>query len=584
MRNDNCLLIGIDLGTTYSSISFYNEKTNQPEIVNVNLSQQIPSYICFQQTSEDKQRVRFGKFAKESLLSSKLYDVKRFLGKKHSEIVDSEERKSWSFGMSNDEDDEILISIGNENDKNVDKCYPEEIIALFFQFLLSELRKTIGKEELKIGMCTITNPVEFNETQKQALNRAAVIAGIQNVNFIHEPIASLLAYQWKSNEKLKYKEKIIIIDIGGGTTDICLAELEDKVHIDQVSSNDMKYEILHTTGDLSLGGNDFDMIIIELLKEKCLHEKEIDLNDYLEITPRDPLNARKKKQKRLTKLKIKAEEIKMDLTTKNDVSVNLMDILDIEMEDNEIFITRKQFEQRCHHKGLYRKLIQQIEKCLNETGIQRQDIKSVLLSGGSCLIPSIVDTVTKLFGKEKILNNQLKFDAKTSVSEGAAIYSYEKFLNPKTKLFQQTMPYSIGIELTGHRFYCLVKKGQKYPIITEYPFYLSSDNQKTLRVPFYVGECELTNDPSMKKITEQKIDIPPNTKINDYEMKLLCEVKENGLIQVRVITIKDNVVLRDLNTAFLSVDTALKINKNNESKMDENVDKMVLHIQNFKID
>jgi molecular chaperone DnaK len=340
-------IIGIDLGTTNSCVAVM--EGNEPVVIpNSEGRRTTPSIVAFLDNGNGERKV--GDPAKRQAITNPqntISSIKRFMGKKYSEV--SEERKQMSYKVEKGSNDTIRVKIG-------DRHYtPQELSAIVLQKMKSTAEDYLGTS---VTEAVITVPAYFNDSERQATKEAGKIAGLEVKRIINEPTAAALAY---GLDKKKKDQKIAVYDLGGGTFDISILDLQD---ID----GEMLFEVKSTNGDTHLGGDDFDQVIIEWLAEEFLKDEGIDLR-------KDPMA--------LQRLKEAAEKAKIELSSSAETEINLPYIMPVDGVPKHLVkkLSRAAFEQLSH--DLVQKTIEPCKLALREAGITSGDIDNVVLVGGS---------------------------------------------------------------------------------------------------------------------------------------------------------------------------------------------------------
>ncbi len=518
MEEEENIIIGIDLGTSYSSVAIY--LNNNPTIIPNEMGQRIiPSVLCFK---DDKLIV--GQTAKELSLknpSLTIFDIKRLLGRKYNDNIIQNELKKLQFNIIND-NNEIKIQIKKKNNDIIQYSL-EEITSLLIKYLINIVEIYL-KTERKINHSIITVPENFTSEQKKCIIKAGKIAGLKTIELINEPCAAALAFSEyinplynkdNNNDKNEYinnnkninnNSKILFVfDLGGGTFDISILK-QDKNN----------FEVIGTDGDNHLGGNDFDNRIINYLIKDFYEETGFDLN---KINDSYALN----------KLRYYSELAKIDLSNYSEANIDIENLYH-GINLNKI-ILRSDFELLC--KDLFKKCIDITDKILFDTKINKNDIDEILLIGGSSLIPKIREMISNYFNKEI----KLKINPKEAVVLGAAIKASNKNINNinKFNLFDCT-PFNYGISNIDNQMVVILKKGTKIPISKTEIFLNSYDNQNNVSINIYEGKYEDIN--KNNKIGFFNLyNLPANKKKGEIKIEVNFEIDKNNILHV---TAKEN--------------------------------------------
>ena len=502
MQNQG-LIIGIDLGTTFSTVSFYNETTQRVELIaegkdDVN----IPSWISLDEYEKTGQIV-VGKAAKTRGAGDlTIFDSKRMIGREYTEIDKDQMTQKWPFEVKNYEGPCIIYQ--NRDGEN-DRMYPEEVSGLILKYLVDLAKLKSGKSEIEKIIVTV--PAEFKDKQKNSTLFACQLAfrgfGLKKnqVTLMNEPSAAILHYkkfrEEKGMEPLKENAKVVVIDFGGGTLDIdcCICSKEN-------------ITVVSNGGNQNLGGNDFDSVMMEMIKEAMLNEDDLIDENYFE----EPTGRRVREQmikqykKRKTALRKEAERLKVLLSKRANVTVNLKNLLGNEYDEEkhdefDISISRKAFEKKC--EPLFKKFAASLRGVLNKRGgFNKQNVDAILLIGGSCLMPRIREEVGKLLNLETVINTE-DFDPLTAVSMGATLsglHSIQKANGIAAPDFYDTIPYPIGLEVNGGKFDEFCDEGEMLPIKREKVYSLQYPNQTSAEFNVYRGTSQFVNSPGMEQL------------------------------------------------------------------------------------
>ncbi|TPX60188.1 hypothetical protein PhCBS80983_g01953 [Powellomyces hirtus] len=367
-------MIGIDLGSTHSSVGVYHESRNETRI------HTIPSYVAFTQAGT----CLVGQAAKnQSILnpSNTIFDTKRLIGRNFQDTDVQENLQRWPFIVI-DRDGKPAIQVKvNGQDKNF---RPEEVVARILQELKEWSEAYLGQP---VTSAVIAVPAYFNDAQRQAINDAGTIAGLTVERIVNEPTAAAIAY---GLDKKGGEQNILVYDLGGGTFDVSLLTTEDGV-----------FEVLATSGDTYFGGKDFDNRVIEhfirLWKKKTGKDCVEDLQAMVKLTQ-------------------KVEEAKRVLSSEMSVRVEIESFHD--GQNFSEVLTRANFEEL--NMDLFEKTLQPVEKVVKDAGLSTHEIHEILLVGGSSRIPKVVELVESYFDGKKVLKQDSHHGEKAIV-HGAAM-------------------------------------------------------------------------------------------------------------------------------------------------------------------
>ena len=570
-NNDAQVYVGIDLGTTYSSISYFDPHSNDVLVVNATGTSTInASHTTLSKNKKDKKTFNIcGNEAKNKGGSFMLYDSKRLIGKTIKEYEEmGNEKDNWSFEVKEDENGFCQMVIPNPLDENeLEFFYPEEVTSFILSYLMKLLKEKIGNTQIKTIVVTI--PVKFTPAQRFATERACRLSGVENIVLINEPSASIVDYK-RFLEKNNYPpleegKRILVIDFGGGTLDICCCKIVPK---DDENSNETKIEVIQCGGNQDLGGKHLDLLLLEVLKTKLEENGFDDLKILLTYKGNDLPKKKKLKRNTIFKALVECEKIKMDLSRNQNCELDLDKIFGSDYMDETITITREDFETEIE-KTIIPQFVECIQQVMESCQWKTDDVDLVLPIGGSCLVPIIRRTIDEMF-KDKSKRALELFDPLNAVVRGAAYHALSlSFVDPT---LQDVLPYSILTDLTGGRTSVLLKKGTKLPCEVKKIYLLNRDYQDEVSFNLYVGEGQFINSPDVKSIREAVIPIPEEKRRRkcDFKMKTILEINESGLLKMKVYKESNGEEID-------SLETRLEINK-----LEDFFDEMLEHMNKFK--
>lgn len=479
-------IIGIDLGTTNSCVAVM--EGNEPVVIpNSEGRRTTPSVVAFMDGGKGERKV--GDPAKRQAITNPkntIMSIKRFMGKKYSEV--QEEMKMVSYQIEPGNNDTVRVRIG-------DRLYtPQEISAMILQKMKTTAEDYLGHP---VTEAVITVPAYFNDAERQATKEAGQIAGLDVKRIINEPTAAALAYGLDKKNK---DMKIAVYDLGGGTFDISILELGDGV-----------FEVKSTNGDVHLGGDDFDMKIINWLADEFKAEYNVDLR-------KDPMA--------LQRLKEAAEKAKIELSSSQETEINLPYITSIDGVPQHLVkkLTRSKFEQLID--DLVQRTLEPCRKAVADAGITVNDIDEVILVGGSTRIPRIQEVVEKFFGKKPSKG----VNPDEVVAIGAAIQGGVLTGEVKDVLLLDVTPLSLGIETLGGVFTKLIEANTTIPTRKSEIFSTATDNQSSVEIHVLQGERPMAKD--NRTIGRFHLDGIPPAPRGVPQIEVTFDIDANGILHV----------------------------------------------------
>lgn len=481
-------VVGIDLGTTNSAVAAM--EGGQPTIItNAEGQRTTPSVVAY---SKNGDRL-VGQIAKRQAVvnpENTFFSVKRFIGRKMMEVDD--ESKQVSYKVVRDDNGNVKLdcpAIGKQ-------FAPEEISAQVLRKLVDDASKFLSD---KVTKAVVTVPAYFNDSQRTATKDAGRIAGIEVLRIINEPTAASLAYGFEK----KNNETILVFDLGGGTFDVSVLEVGDGV-----------FEVLSTSGDTHLGGDDFDKRIVDWLAESFKRDEGIDLL---------------KDKQALQRLTETAEKAKMELSTLTQTNISLPFITATSDGPKHIdtTLTRAKFEELC--SDLLDRLRTPVETALKDANLSLKDIDEVVLVGGSTRIPAVQELVKKITGKEP--NATVNPDE--VVALGASVQAGVLSGDVSNIVLLDVTPLSLGLETLGGVMTKIIPRNTTLPTTKSEVFSTAADGQTSVEINVLQGEREFVRD--NKSLGSFRLDgIPPAPRgVPQIEVKF--DIDANGILSVTAV-------------------------------------------------
>jgi molecular chaperone DnaK len=477
-------IVGIDLGTTNSVVAIM-EGGEVKVIPNKHGSNLTPSVVGFTETGE---RV-VGQLAKRQAIinpRNTVYSIKRFMGRRRSEVT--QEEKMFPFEIVGGPEDPVKVKIR-------DKVYtPQEISAMVLADLKETAEAYLGE---KVTEAVITCPAYFNDSQRQATKEAGRIAGFDVKRVFNEPTAAALAY---GLDRKKGIQKIAVYDLGGGTFDISILEVDNEV-----------IQVLSTNGNTHLGGDDFDHILINYVADEFRRQNGVDLR-------KDPMA--------MQRLKEACERAKCELSSMLETEINLPFIAqDANRQPLNLALklTRSKLEQLIG--DLIRSSLKPVEAALADAKLKPSDINEVVLVGGSTRIPMVQKLVKDFFGREP--NRSVNPDEIVAV--GAAVQG-AVLKGDKDILLLDVTPLTLGLKVEGGLMVPLISRNSAIPTKKSQIFSTAADNQPAVTIEVYQGERPLAND--NRKLGTFDLDGIPPARRGVPQIEVSFDLDANGILNV----------------------------------------------------
>jgi molecular chaperone DnaK len=477
-------VVGIDLGTTNSCVAVM-EGGKPTVIANAEGFRTTPSVVAFAKNGDRL----VGQIAKRQAVmnpENTFYSVKRFIGRRYDEVTKETTEVSYK----------VVSSSGNVKIESpgLGKAFaPEEISAQVLRKLVEDASKYLGET---VTQAVITVPAYFNDSQRQATKDAGKIAGIEVLRIINEPTAASLAYGFDK----KSNETILVFDLGGGTFDVSVLEVGDGV-----------FEVLATSGDTHLGGDDFDKKIVDYLADQFKKDEGVEL---------------RKDRQALQRLTEAAEKAKIELSSVSQAEINLPFITATQdgPKHLDMTLTRGKFEELC--SDLIDRCRIPVENALRDAKLSKTDIDEVVLVGGSTRIPAVQQVVKTVLGKDP--NQTVNPDEVVAV--GAAIQAGVLAGDVTGILLLDVSPLSLGVETLGGVMTKIIPRNTTIPTKKSEVFSTAVDGQSNVEIHVLQGEREMSND--NKSLGTFRLDGIPPAPRGVPQIEVTFDIDANGILNV----------------------------------------------------
>jgi molecular chaperone DnaK len=534
-------IIGIDLGTTNSVVAIM-EGSEPKVIANAEGNRLTPSVVGF----TDKGETVVGEPAKRQAVTNPtktVYSVKRFMGRRHSE-VESEE-KMVPYKVTGGSQEYVKIKVGEK------EMTPQEISALVLRKLKEAAEAYLGH---KVNKAVITVPAYFNDAQRQATKDAGQIAGLEVARIINEPTAAALAYGLDK----KKNEKIVVFDLGGGTFDVSVLEV---VGTDEDGGGKQLFQVISTNGDTHLGGDDFDEALIHHVAGEFQKEQGVDLR-------KDPMA--------LQRLQEACEKAKKELSSlpQTDINLPFITMAGGVPKHLTMSITRAKFEELTD--SLIERCRKPVLQAMKDANLKPGDIDEVVLVGGSTRIPKVQKLVKDVFGKDP----HKGVNPDEVVAVGAAIQGSVLAGERKDVLLLDVTPLTLGIETEGGVMTPIVEKNTTIPFKAQKEFSTAADNQPGVQVKVFQGERKMAHDNRL--LGDFNLDGIPPAPRGTPRIQVTFDIDQNGILDVsaREMGTGKQANVKIEQSSGLSKDEIEKMRRDAEAHADE--DKQKLELANLR--
>ena len=480
-------IIGIDLGTTNSCVAIMDG--SQPRIIeNSEGARTTPSIVGF---TENERLV--GQAAKRQAVTNAtntIFAVKRLIGRRADDAMLAKDLKNLPYKVASGGNGDAWVEARGE------KFSPSQVSAIILQKMKETAEAYLGET---VTQAVITVPAYFNDAQRQATKDAGKIAGLEVLRIINEPTAAALAYGLDKKET----KTIAVYDLGGGTFDITILEIDDGL-----------FEVKSTNGDTFLGGEDFDMRIVNFLADEFKKEHGVDLTlDKMA----------------LQRLKEAAEKAKIELSSSSQTEIN-QPFISMDRNSGQplhlvVKLTRAKLENLCD--DLIKRSIKPCQAALKDAGVSIADIDEVVLVGGMTRMPRVIEEVTKFFGKEP----HKGVNPDEVVAAGAAIQAGVLQGDVKDVVLLDVTPLSLGIETLGGVFTRLIDRNTTIPTKKSQIFSTAEDNQNAVTLRCFQGEREMAADNKM--LGQFNLENIPPAPRGMPQIEVTFDIDANGIVTVK---------------------------------------------------